>query len=80
MQITRDSIETATGPSDWFSGTVYIDSVATPAGAARIQAVSVHFTPGRADHPRDRGGRPLPASRRPDRGDPSRRQRLLRAR
>ena len=46
MQITRDSIETATGPSDWFSGTVYIDSVATPAGAARIQAVSVHVTPG----------------------------------
>lgn len=23
MQITRNSIETATGPSEWFTGTVY---------------------------------------------------------
>ena len=30
MQITRNSLETATGPGDWFTGTVYIDTVATP--------------------------------------------------
>ena len=32
MQITRSSIETLTGPSDWFTGAVYIDAVATPSG------------------------------------------------
>jgi quercetin dioxygenase-like cupin family protein len=46
MQITRNSAETAPGPSDWFTGSVYLDTVATPAGASRLQAVSVHFTPG----------------------------------
>ena len=46
MQITRDSLDTATGPSDWFTGTVYIDSVATASEPSRLQAASVHFTPG----------------------------------
>ena len=46
MQITRNSIETAAGPSDWFTGSVYVDSVATPSGASRVLANSVHFTPG----------------------------------
>jgi quercetin dioxygenase-like cupin family protein len=46
MQITKSSIETMAGPSDWFTGAVYIDTVATPSGAARVQAASVHFTPG----------------------------------
>jgi quercetin dioxygenase-like cupin family protein len=46
MQITTNSIETAAGPDDWFTGAVYIDSVATPSGRARLQASSVHFTPG----------------------------------
>jgi quercetin dioxygenase-like cupin family protein len=46
MQITRDASETATGPSDWFTGTVYLDAVAAPAEGARVQAASVHFTPG----------------------------------
>ncbi len=46
MQITRDAGETATGPSDWFTGTVLIDAVAAPAAGARVQAASVHFTPG----------------------------------
>jgi quercetin dioxygenase-like cupin family protein len=46
MQITRNSGETATGPSDWFTGTVYIDTVATPAAPSRLAAASVHFTPG----------------------------------
>jgi quercetin dioxygenase-like cupin family protein len=46
MQITRNSLETATGPSEWFTGTVYIDIVAAPMEPARLQATSVHFTPG----------------------------------
>jgi quercetin dioxygenase-like cupin family protein len=45
MQITRTSIETTPGPSDWFTGTVYIDTVAVPTGPSRLQASSVHFTP-----------------------------------
>ena len=46
MQLTRNSIETARGPSDWFTGAVYIDTVASPSGRSRLSAVSVHFTPG----------------------------------
>src|SRR5437879_7800757 len=46
MQITRNSLDTATGPSDWFTGTVYIDSVATASKPSRLHAASVHFTPG----------------------------------
>jgi quercetin dioxygenase-like cupin family protein len=46
MQITRNSVETAAGPSEWFTGTVYIDAIATPLGASRLSASSVHFTPG----------------------------------
>ena len=46
MQITRNAGETAVGPSDWFTGAVYIDAVATPSGASRLSASSVHFTPG----------------------------------
>jgi quercetin dioxygenase-like cupin family protein len=45
MQITRDAIETAAGPSELFTGAVYIDPVATPSGPSRLQASSVHFTP-----------------------------------
>ena len=46
MQITKHGIDTASGPSDWFSGAVYIDAVATPSGASHLSASSVHFTPG----------------------------------
>jgi quercetin dioxygenase-like cupin family protein len=46
MQITRNSIETAAGPSDWFTGAVYLDPVATPSAGSRLNATSVHFTPG----------------------------------
>jgi quercetin dioxygenase-like cupin family protein len=46
MQLTRNSIETARGPSDWFTGAVYIDAVAAPSAASRLSASSVHFTPG----------------------------------
>jgi quercetin dioxygenase-like cupin family protein len=46
MQITRNSIETTPGPADWFTGSVFIDSVAAPADGTRLHASSVHFTPG----------------------------------
>ena len=46
MQITKSSIETTAGPSEWFTGAVYLDAVATPSGASRLTASSVHFTPG----------------------------------
>jgi quercetin dioxygenase-like cupin family protein len=46
MQITRNSLETTPGPSDWFTGAVYIDTVATPSARSRLAAASVHFTPG----------------------------------
>jgi quercetin dioxygenase-like cupin family protein len=45
MQITKNGIETAAGPSDWFTGTVYVDAVAIPSGASRLSASSVHFMP-----------------------------------
>ena len=46
MQITRSNIETMAGPSDWFTGAVYIDAVAAPSNGSRLSASSVHFTPG----------------------------------
>jgi len=46
MQITRNATETVAGPSEWFTGNVYLDAVASPSGTSRLQASSVHFTPG----------------------------------
>jgi quercetin dioxygenase-like cupin family protein len=46
MEITRNATETTAGPSDWFTGAVYLDAVATPSGPSRLTASSVHFTPG----------------------------------
>jgi len=46
MKITKNSIETTAGPSDWFAGAVYVDTVAAPSAPSRVQAASVHFTPG----------------------------------
>ena len=46
MQITRSTLETTKGPSDWFTGDVYLDPVAAPAGSSRGSATCVHFTPG----------------------------------
>ena len=46
MQITRNSVETMAGPTEWFTGKVYVDTVTTPSGKSRVQASSVHFTPG----------------------------------
>jgi quercetin dioxygenase-like cupin family protein len=46
MQLTKNSIDTIAGPSDWFTGSVYIDTVATPSEPSRLSASNVHFTPG----------------------------------
>src|SRR5579859_3147688 len=46
MQITRNTLETGRGPSDWFTGSVFIDTVAEQTGPSRFAASSVHFTPG----------------------------------
>jgi quercetin dioxygenase-like cupin family protein len=46
MQMTRNSVATAPGPQEWFTGTVYIDAVAAPVSSSRVSASSVHFAPG----------------------------------
>ena len=46
MQITRNKLRTTPGPSEWFTGSVYIDALGTPTGPSRLNASSVHFTPG----------------------------------
>ena len=46
MQITRNSLDTNLAPSDWFTGSVYLDPVAVPAGSSQVHATCVHFTPG----------------------------------
>jgi quercetin dioxygenase-like cupin family protein len=46
MRITRNDVATARGPSEWFTGEVYLDAIAVPSNASRINASAVHFTPG----------------------------------
>lgn len=46
MQITRSAPETTPGPADWFTGEVFVDTVAAPMEPSRFAASSVHFTPG----------------------------------
>jgi quercetin dioxygenase-like cupin family protein len=46
MEITRSSLDTSRGPSEWFTGDVYIDPIAAPWGDFRTGAALVHFTPG----------------------------------
>ena len=46
MEITRRGLATIKGPDDWFTGDVYIDSVAAAPAPGRVQANLVHFTPG----------------------------------
>jgi quercetin dioxygenase-like cupin family protein len=45
MKIIRNDVETALGPSEWFTGTVYIDAIAAPSDSSRLSVSSVHFTP-----------------------------------
>jgi quercetin dioxygenase-like cupin family protein len=46
LQLTRNSIETTAGPADWFTGTVFIDTIAAPEATSRFGAANVHFAPG----------------------------------
>lgn len=48
MQITRSGTPSTKGPADWFTGVVYLDTIAAPpaGGPSRVAAASVHFTPG----------------------------------
>jgi hypothetical protein len=45
VQITRISLDTQAGPSDWLTGAVYIDTVAAPSEPSRLTASSVHVAP-----------------------------------
>lgn len=42
MQITRGGFDTRKGRVDWFTGDVYIDAVAAPAGSSTFAAALVH--------------------------------------
>jgi len=46
VQLTRNALDTGAGPGDWFTGSVFIDTIAAPAEGSRIAAACVHFTPG----------------------------------
>jgi quercetin dioxygenase-like cupin family protein len=46
MQLTRNSLDTNAGPADWFTGTVYIDTIAAAPPPSRVASAAVHFTPG----------------------------------
>jgi len=46
MDVTRNGGDTTAGPTEWFTGSVYIDAVAVPTDDSRVNASSVHFTPG----------------------------------
>ena len=35
MQIARNDLDTGAGPSDWFTGDVYIDTITAPGSPAR---------------------------------------------
>ncbi len=46
MQITRSQLDTTKGPTDWFTGDVYVDTVVAAPAPARSQGALVHFMPG----------------------------------
>jgi quercetin dioxygenase-like cupin family protein len=46
VQITKNTNATSPGPADWFTGAVFVDSIAAPTAPSRLAAASVHFTPG----------------------------------
>jgi quercetin dioxygenase-like cupin family protein len=46
LQITRNTLETGAGPADWFTGAVYIDTIAAVGDGSQVGAAAVHFTPG----------------------------------
>ncbi len=46
MKMTRSSLDTTTGPADWFTGTVRIDPLFSAHDPARAAGASVTFEPG----------------------------------
>ena len=46
MQITRNQLPTVKGPAEWFTGDVYLDTVAEITEESRCAAAMVHFSPG----------------------------------
>jgi quercetin dioxygenase-like cupin family protein len=46
MEITRNGVDTTAGPSEWFTGAVYIDTIAAPSDEWQVGAAAVHFTAG----------------------------------
>jgi quercetin dioxygenase-like cupin family protein len=46
MEIVRSSIDTQHGPGDWFTGSVYIDTIVDPSESSRVASAMVHFAPG----------------------------------
>ncbi|UXY25979.1 (R)-mandelonitrile lyase [Streptomyces sp. HUAS TT20] len=45
MHIRRKRPDTVRGPAEHFTGTVWLDEVATPAAPSRLRMFSVHFAP-----------------------------------
>ena len=45
MKVTRNGVATNPGPSEWFTGNVYLDAIAVPTETSRLSATNVHFTP-----------------------------------
>jgi quercetin dioxygenase-like cupin family protein len=46
MQITRSSLATMIPPGEWFTGAVFVDTIAAPSEGSRLSAHNVHFAPG----------------------------------
>jgi hypothetical protein len=41
MQIIRNHLDTNPGPGDWFTGSVFVDTVAAPSEGSQVAAASV---------------------------------------
>ena len=46
MKFTPSGSRTGTGPAEWFTGTVYIDSIRTPDEQSGVGCADVRFSPG----------------------------------
>jgi quercetin dioxygenase-like cupin family protein len=46
MRYTQSGGQTAPGPTDWFTGTVHIDSIRNPDQQSAVGCAHVRFTPG----------------------------------
>lgn len=46
MEFTTSGGTSAQGPSDWFTGTVFVDGIRNPDGQSAVGAAHVRFTPG----------------------------------